>query len=271
MHRKPPVKEVQHSQVHATEAAGVSRAGWRSRSLGSAGRPLWLELALVSPLFGVYHVGVAFLPVQNAADWVTRRLIRLADHQLPLYVLFTLALSAGYLGLLYVGGRWKTPVRPRFLRLGLESIGYALSMRALAGLVVGRLGLGGALGVAFKGPLVGVVMSAGAGLYEELLFRVLLFDLGGRALVYAFGSFAKPGPRSSLAFRWWVTWLAWGLVSALLFSAWHHVGDLAEPFTMQAFVFRFVCGSFFCGLYAFRGLAVAAWTHALYDVGVLAL
>lgn len=233
-------------------------------------RPLWLELALVSPLFGVYHVGVAFLPIQNAADWVTRRLTRLADHQLPLYVLLTLGLSGGYLGLLYLVGRWRTPARPRFLLLALESAGYALIMRAAAGLAVGSLGLGAGGSPVLHGPFVGVVMSAGAGLYEELLFRALLFDWGGRALTYVSMPFATGGAALQTSRRW-ALWLAWGLFSSLLFSAWHHMGDLAEPFSLQAFVFRFVCGLFFCLLYAFRGLAVAAWTHALYDVWVLAL
>jgi membrane protease YdiL (CAAX protease family) len=59
------------------------------------------------------------------------------------------------------------------------------------------------------------------------------------------------------------------VVSSVIFSAVHHVGNMAEPFTLGAFVFRFFAGGVFAFLFHLRGFAVAAWTHALYDVWVM--
>jgi hypothetical protein len=49
------------------------------------------------------------------------------------------------------------------------------------------------------------------------------------------------------------------------------VGELGESFDMMTFVFRGVCGLVFTLIYQFRGFAPAVWTHALYDIWVLAL
>ncbi|MFO0763160.1 MAG: hypothetical protein U0359_42375, partial [Byssovorax sp.] len=43
------------------------------------------DLALTLPIFLVYHLGVALLPIRNAADWVTAELKTLAKHSLPMY------------------------------------------------------------------------------------------------------------------------------------------------------------------------------------------
>jgi membrane protease YdiL (CAAX protease family) len=73
-------------------------------------------------------------------------------------------------------------------------------------------------------------------------------------------------------------WLKWSdmrsvlvalLISSFLFSAIHYVGEMADPFTVFSFVYRFLAGMLFAGLYAARSFAVAVWTHALYDVLVL--
>jgi membrane protease YdiL (CAAX protease family) len=56
------------------------------------------------------------------------------------------------------------------------------------------------------------------------------------------------------------------LVSAILFSAFHHIGQYGETYTSEVFVFRFLAGVIFGLLYVWRGLAVVCWSHALYDV-----
>ena len=58
--------------------------------------------------------------------------------------------------------------------------------------------------------------------------------------------------------------------AAAAFSAWHYVGPLGDPFELRSFVFRWVCGLVFTLIYVFRGFAPVVWTHALYDIWVLA-
>jgi hypothetical protein len=93
----------------------------------------------------------------------------------------------------------------------------------------------------------------GAGLYEEVLFRLLLLPL----LIWVFERLgAATVPAAAL-----------GLVaSSLLFSAAHYVGPLGDAFDLYSFTFRTLAGMFFALLFIVRGFGIAAGTHAIYDV-----
>lgn len=218
----------------------------------------WTDLSLTLPIFIVYHLGVVFLPTQNAADMVTTELRALANGSLPAYAGITLAIGAILFGGLWFMGRGHAFSKGRFVGIFIEGAAYAFLMRAAGSYAVGSLRLGGA---GEHGPLSGLVMSAGAGFYEELVFRVILFGAGAWLLKLALGSGVV-----SLLPR-----LGWALAAALAFSAWHYVGALGDPFTLQSFVFRAVCGLVLTGIYAYRGFAPAVWAHFLYDVWVMVL
>jgi TRAP-type C4-dicarboxylate transport system permease small subunit len=100
-----------------------------------------------------------------------------------------------------------------------------------------------------------LVISLGAGIYEELLFRVLLVwaftALGGALGLKRAGAVA-------LAV----------VLSALVFSAFHYVGPLGDTLTLSSFTFRAIAGLLLSALYVARGFGITAWTHALYDVGL---
>jgi membrane protease YdiL (CAAX protease family) len=100
-----------------------------------------------------------------------------------------------------------------------------------------------------------LVLSLGAGIYEELLFRVLLVS-GLLALGL------RLGWRRSAAVA------AAVLLAALIFSAFHYIGPMGDAFSLPSFTFRAVAGLLLSGLYVARGFGIAAWTHALYDVGI---
>ena len=98
-----------------------------------------------------------------------------------------------------------------------------------------------------------LVAFCGAGLYEEVLFRLLLLP----ALVWVFeklGFSAIPAACCGL------------VASSLLFSAAHYVGPLGDSFTVYSFTFRFLAGMFFAVLFLVRGFGIAAGTHAAYDI-----
>ncbi len=218
----------------------------------------WSDLALTLPLFLAYHLGVVFLPVQNAADVVTRELVALAENNLAGYAGLTLAIGAVFVGVLSVMGRERELHFQRFVWVLLEGIAYAVAMRMAAAYVVGRLRLQG--GGEPGGTFGAVVLSLGAGFYEEIAFRVILFGLGAKVLRL----FAEPIPLGRARLLSFV----WALLAAGAFSVWHYVGALGEPFELRSFVFRWVCGLVFTVIYAFRGFAPAVWTHSLYDVWV---
>jgi hypothetical protein len=137
-----------------------------------------------------------------------------------------------------------------------ESTLWALLLVALARLQERLwpldMGPDAALGAwdSFAARLVGY---CGAGLYEEVLFRLLLLP----ALVWAC---ERLGASAA-----WAAML--GLVaSSLLFAAAHYVGPLGDAFDLYSFTFRTLAGMFFAILFVVRGFGIAAGTHALYDV-----
>jgi len=230
----------------------------------------WTDLGLTLPIFVGYHLGVVLLPVRNAADLVTFELITLANNNMFAYGALTLAIAAVYVGVLWIAGRGRALRWERFLWVGIEGIVYAFTMRLIAANVVGNLGLSGLVGLAgvplargIDGGFAGLVMSFGAGFYEEVMFRVVLFGLGARLLVYLF---PVPVPAKRFVFK-----VLWAVITAAVFSGWHYVGPMGDPFDLLSFVFRWVCGVVFCFIYWFRGFAPVVWTHALYDVWVLVL
>jgi len=220
----------------------------------------WSDLVLTLPIFVLYHLGVVFLPVRNAADVVTSELIALANHNMVAYAGLTLLIGAVFVGVLLLLGRKQALEWERFAFLAVEATVYAVAMRFIAGWVVGKLTLAGApLGGGFSG----AVMSAGAGLYEEIAFRVVLFGLGLRVLGLMFPMVDPLRPR--------LLAVGWALVAAAIFSGWHYVGAYGDAFELRSFVFRWTCGVVFTAIYAFRGFAPAVWTHTLYDIWVLVL
>lgn len=159
-------------------------------------------------------------------------------------------------------------LRPRLFLLMLgESAVLALLLGVVVGTITARLlgGLGALAAQAGASPLdqMGVgtrlMLALGAGLYEELLFRVLL--VGGLVLGLGWLTGAKRLHTGIIA----------AVVGALIFSAFHYVGEYGDPFELASFTYRAIAGLVFSGMYLVRGFGITAWTHALYDVYVMVL
>lgn len=222
----------------------------------------WSDLALTLPIFLAYHLGVVFLPMKNAADIVTLELVKLADNSVAAYGGLTLAIGALFVSVLFVLGKGQRFELSRFGLVAAEGVAYAVAMQVVASFVVGKLHLdAGAPPLAEVGPFAGFVMSLGAGFYEEIAFRVVLFGLGAKVIRL----FAEPIPPE----RARLISFGWAIVAALVFSGWHHVGPFGDPFELKAFIFRTVCGIVFTLIYVLRGFAPAVWTHVIYDIWVL--
>jgi len=213
---------------------------------------------LVFPLFLTYQVGILSGKGQNGVDFVTRSLIELGRRDLTNYFLILGAMVVIY-GAVAVIMRSRGHFRPgQFLPMLAESVFYALIMGSLIVFVMNEfLGVPPGLAVTGPGPVDILVISAGAGFHEELIFRVML--MGGLAWLLT----GLTGPRRA--------WIAALVLSSLAFSLAHHIGPVGEPFRYSAFVYRTLAGAFFALVFQIRGFAVAAWTHAIYDVYVLSL
>jgi hypothetical protein len=153
------------------------------------------------------------------------------------------------------------PHRGTFVAMFVESLGLAMVFGLVIGLLTTKL-LGPLSRLAIEPqPATGfgtsLMVSLGAGLYEELLFRVLLVG----ALVWGTKQAFGWGPVASGAFA--------VVTGALVFSGFHYVGQFGDAFTLSSFTFRALAGLAFSGLYVLRGFGITAWTHALYDVLLL--
>ena len=107
---------------------------------------------------------------------------------------------------------------------------------------------------------VDIVTGIGAGIYEELIFRLVLICLLMLLFQDLFGMKKKPAVILSV------------VISAVLFSVHHHIffangqfhqGDI---FTVGKFTFRAIAGGYFAVLYAVRGFGITAGTHAFYNI-----
>jgi len=130
------------------------------------------------------------------------------------------------------------------LGMALESAAWALPLLAL-GSVTSRF-------VHYHDWRTMIVLSLGAGIYEELVFRLvglillhmLLIDLLRLPKVWGY--------------------LAMVVITSLAFAQYHYWGG--EPFAWRSFVFRTIAGAYFAVLFLFRGFGVTAFTHACYDI-----
>lgn len=106
--------------------------------------------------------------------------------------------------------------------------------------------------------LADIVTGIGAGIYEELVFRLILICV----LIMLFQDILKFGHENAVILS--------VLISAALFSAHHHIdffsGQPMDPFNWTRFSFRTIAGVYFAILYAIRGFGITSGTHAFYNI-----
>ncbi|HTM23152.1 MAG TPA: CPBP family intramembrane glutamic endopeptidase [Kofleriaceae bacterium] len=231
----------------------------------AAASPLTTSLILIAPLYLAYEVGVMFSTTMNGVDFVTYALYTAVGSSRRNFLLLHLAIALALLVWVVRLRRRGALSAAQLAPLCAESAVWALGLGTVMVVVVERmLHLAAALAAGAGDPLVlgatgqAVVISLGAGVHEELVFRLIL--LGGlAALLRRLGAH----PRLALA--------AAVIGSALLFAAAHHLGARGEPFTTQVFVFRALAGAVFGLIFWYRSLAHAVYAHAFYDLYVLVL
>ncbi len=246
-------------------------------------------ILLVLPLFVLYQLGVLGAGgVRNGVDFMTDILINVVKVAFTLfgspdadgtirasnsevlvgYVVANLVIGVGLAGVVWAlrdKGTFRPKIWPWVL---LESLIYAIFFGAAVNGLMRLSGLSGLLAISGPSlatggegmnPFQAFIMSIGAGLYEEIVFRLLLMS----------GLFWVLHKKINLGSI--VAAVVAVLVSSIIFSAVHHIGALGDPFTLSVFLFRFFAGVLLAAIFSVRGFAVAVYTHAIYDVIILVL
>lgn len=138
-----------------------------------------------------------------------------------------------------------------------ESLLYAILISLLiSGFLSFIFNMSGSGSLAELSKLQLIALSLGAGLYEELFFRVILVSV----LLLLFKKFFS---------HTYTPLIMASILAALIFSGVHYIGEFGDLFTLSSFLFRFLFGLALNLIYVIRGFGVAAWTHAIYDLIVV--
>jgi membrane protease YdiL (CAAX protease family) len=222
-------------------------------------RPL-ICLVFLAPLLVAYEAGVLWLggrdadAIRNGADYWIRNGLE------------SLGLNSPWLlpGMIVVGLLVWHVARQETWRVSPGVLGGMLAESLLFGfalVVVGELensafrhwraAVPAALAPERLAPLA--VLYVGAGIYEEVLFRLCLLPV-------CYALFRAGGLGNG-----WASALA-VVATSLAFSLAHYVGAAGETFHLFSFWFRTVAGLFFAALFVLRGFGITVGAHAAYDL-----
>ncbi len=213
------------------------------------------------PLFVLYEIGTLFLSsediliLRNGADVLMKQVLGIFGiygaygFSASFMVGFTIAFlrQKKSLKTLVIKGEY-------LLTMFFECILYSALLFVLLGFFQTFL-----MSPVSKGILQQVVLSLGAGIYEEFVFRVILII--GIAHILGF------------IFQWnkHVRYMGAVILAAVIFSLFHFVGNYGDSFSFDLFSIRFFAGIILGIIYAVRGFGIAAYSHAFYDLIVLTI
>ena len=262
----------EHSSGGSSNGGGNRGDGNRGSDRGgsyyAASRSHRYSILFALPLLIGYEALAALLAqpgkpeLRNGADAILRGLFTLVAGQYGSTVFIGVVVLVGIALVIRDLRKSRDRIRPGvFVGMLVEAAVLAGLFGVVIGLTTAKLL--GSLHALSLGPIAQtswptrLMLSLGAGLYEELFFRVLLVGglAAGARIVLGFGR------RGAGVFA--------AVVGAFVFSAFHYIGPYGDQLQLQSFVFRMLSGLAFSALYLLRGFGITAWTHALYDAFLL--
>ena len=237
-------------------AAPRAGAGIGGTYLERSHRPL-TSLAFVLPLLLFYEVSMGLwgvLPIDHPPPAVIA--FRLMQRFFALF-----GATGRYLPALALVGlllswhiRDKDPWRvrlPHLAGMAFESLLLAIPLVALGSFLAWALPQTMMAGAELPDRGL-VVISVGAGVYEEMVFRLMLFTFVSLLLHDLLGMGRKRTAAVVL------------VGSAVLFALYHYLGT--ETFDAPTFAFRTAAGLYFGALFFSRGFGITAGSHTAYDL-----
>ena len=189
---------------------------------------------------GLVLGGVAILVILLVWHVLERQPWRIEWRDLPVMAVESMILVLPLLGIARVAGQMMDGQPPA----------------AVAGVAEGMGGAGGGGGFEALSLTGRLAISVGAGLYEELLFRMVLI-----ALVHALIVDLAKGPG-------WLGWAVGIAISAAAFTVYHELRGAGGELVASRVTFFATAGVYLGVLYAARGFGIVVAVHAIYDVVV---
>lgn len=225
-------------------------------------RPLQC-LAFLLPMVLVYEVGVALsherMPHGGASDLAARKLL---DWFFSLFGVQAIYLPGLVLVVVLLAWHvackfsWTIAWRP-MAAMYAESVLLAVPLMLLnswippapnASLAATTVAHGSSAPITDE-----LLLCVGAGIYEELVFRLIIITL----LSLLFVDIMRMRQVIGIALT--------VIVSSLLFAAHHYYPVGRDPMTAASFAFRAAAGAYLAAVYVFRGFGLAVGSHVVYD------
>ncbi len=238
-------------------AAAMAATGPRKDGYFDCVKKPVYNFLFVLPLLIIYEalVLISATPIRNGADVIVKLFFNLIG--IKTIIGFTLIIISIYAYIVFSNKETanETIYPIYFVYMFAESFVYALALGPVVIRLTEKVALA-APAVYHLGPVERVIASIGAGIYEEFVFRYLLITF----FIFIFTKYLNLKTIYAAVFA--IFW------AALIFSAFHYVGELGDKFDAVSFIFRFIAGIILSMLYFMRGYAIAVYTHAIYDLKV---
>ena len=222
-------------------------------------RSAYFSAVAALPLLVIYEILIVlsqsrYWGIRNAADVWIRTFLMAFDLQAQHITFVLIGISLALIPIAKSRARGIKLKANYFALMFAECLAFSLVLGVVLQSIL-RLG-GLSSGGPGSGLMQNLALSVGAGLFEEIIFRVILLNLLFLLL-------------SPLLKKKVVAAVVSVLLASFLFSLSHYVGTMADTWQLYSFMFRWGAGLLFTVLYFVRGFAITAYTHALYDIWVL--
>ena len=222
-------------------------------------RSAYYSAVAALPLLVIYEILIVlsqsrYWGIRNAADVWIRTFLMAFDLQAQHLTFVLIGISLALIPIAKSRARGIKLKANYFALMFAECLAFSLVLGVVLQSIL-RLG-GLSSGGPGSGLMQNLALSVGAGLFEEIIFRVILLNLLFLLL-------------SPLLKKKVVAAVFSVLLASFLFSLSHYVGTMADTWQLYSFMFRWAAGLLFTVLYFVRGFAITAYTHALYDIWVL--
>ncbi len=222
-------------------------------------------LVFLAPILAIYEAGILLLggrepdTIRNGADYWMRGWLQQLGFN---HALLLPGIVIGGLLVWQLTGKysWRVSI-DTLVGMFAESLLFAFVLVVIGQLVdtfFQQIGEPVAMGIAGASSLAKAITFIGAGVYEEVMFRLALLPA-----CYGLFRLMRLDGKSSACLAI--------LGTSLMFSLAHYVGPSADTLTLFSFAFRALAGMFFACLFVARGFGITVGCHTAYDllVGVL--